>query len=94
MFGLALIALTVVAAWGDGARSDLRVRARATVAGSDAASDADTASGSAITPSQRFTGVMVFISYMWLIVTGLLLVHPTLSGLHYDALLHACSLVS
>ena len=95
VFGLALIALTVVAAWGDGARSDLRVRARATVAGSDTkslsdtASDADTASGSAITPSQRFTGVMVFISYLWLIVTGLLLVHPTLSGLHYDALLHA-----
>lgn len=39
--------------------------------------------------SRRFTGVMVLLSYVWLVVAGVLMMNPSLSGLHYDALLHS-----
>lgn len=37
----------------------------------------------------RFTALMILAGYGWLVVTGLLLLRPALSGLHYDATLHA-----
>ncbi len=37
----------------------------------------------------RFTAGMILVGYGWLIVAGLLLLRPQLSGLHYDATLHA-----
>ncbi|MFC2642043.1 MAG: hypothetical protein ACFN04_10895, partial [Propionibacterium acidifaciens] len=37
----------------------------------------------------RFTALMILAGYGWLVVTGLLLLRPALSGLRYDATLHA-----
>ncbi|WP_316670025.1 hypothetical protein [uncultured Propionibacterium sp.] len=39
--------------------------------------------------SNRFMPVMILTGYGWLVVTGLLLLRPALSGLRYDATLHA-----